>query len=313
MDERTELDDALITDCLRAMHREPGQVQSWHRIDHGASGSGVFRLELTGAAPPEAVLKVTTTTAEALDDSRRELRFYADLADQLPVTTPHVLGMAENDEWICLLLSAARQAPSPETWTSETWAAIAAQLGGLHHRTVAANASGLSWLASVWEPEPAAASKENALSYWGSVGCADLVHRLLDSSELRRPATALPRCVAHGDFHADNLLVDERDQFVFADWQGVGFGPGSDDLAMLWQRAEAVGAHPPRDAMLEPYARARGLPVDEVLRQAVVAAELLLLLFGWPAHLADAPPTQQAIMTRRLRLLYDEWTADGRG
>lgn len=143
----------------------------------------------------------------------------------------------------------------------------------------------------------------------GLLGHGELARSLLDSShELGQATTTLPPCLTHGDFPAENLLVDEQGRLVVSGWQGVGFGSGTNDLAMWWQRAEADGADPPRADLLTIYADARGLCADQTLRTAVVASELLLM-FGCPERLAPAPAARQAVMARRLRQLTDEWSA----
>ncbi|GIF69572.1 hypothetical protein Ais01nite_76070 [Asanoa ishikariensis] len=92
-------------------------------------------------------------------------------------------------------------------------------------------------------------------------------------------------------------------ELVWADWQEVGIGTGPEDLALLWQRAEADGADPPRAAMLATYAEARGIPYDDVLRKAANAAEVRLLLLDWPPFLINADPARAAVMRKRLHLL----------
>jgi aminoglycoside phosphotransferase (APT) family kinase protein len=93
----------------------------------------------------------------------------------------------------------------------------------------------------------------------------------------------------HGDCHAENLLRDADGTVVWADWAEVGVGRGPEELAILWQRAEFNGATVPREAMVAIYARARGLEVDDVLGDAVRAAELLMVLLGWPEFLIEKP------------------------
>jgi len=120
---------------------------------------------------------------------------------------------------------------------------------------------------------------------------------------LDRVDEKLPTCLVHGDLHAGNLLRAPDGELVWTDWQEVGLGQGPEDLALLWQRAEFDGADPPRAAMLATYAAARGIPHDDTLVQATVAAEIRLLLLDWPVFLQHADPDRRALMRRRLHLL----------
>src|SRR5207248_3768212 len=119
-----------------------------------------------------------------------------------------------------------------------------------------------------------------------------LVSRLLgDVNALRAPVRSFPLTLCHGDCHAGNLLMDSRDQLVWADWQEVGVGYGPEDLSFFLQRAEAGGASPPRDEMMHAY-RSRleakmgeHIPA-EMLDRAIDFSELWVRLLYWPSYLA---------------------------
>lgn len=303
-------DIELVDACFRTMQREPGTVCRRRRLDGGGSGSGVFLLGLDDGR--DVVLKVTTSDGWR-ERAQRELRFYDELARRLPVTTPRLLGMADSAQMTCLLLSTARPASVPSRWTSEHWIEIAAQLGALHHpKHASAAATELSWLSRPRTPRRSDAAAESEVAYWRTVGRGNAAGRLVERrDDLEDAARALPLCLTHGDLHADNLLVDEAGSWVFVDWQEVRLDHGPGDLALLWQRAEAIGARPPRSPMLDAYARARELRVDGTLRRSICATELLLLLFEWPAHLEGVDPDSADVLARRLDRLADEWHGAG--
>lgn len=124
--------------------------------------------------------------------------------------------------------------------------------------------------------------------------------------QIRAARTAPALCLIHGDCHAENLLRD-GDQLVWVDWQAVGPGHGPEDLALLWQRAEFNGADVPRTATLAAYADARGITIDTTFRCAMVAAEIELLLMGWPAFLLRLPGSARDVLIRRLHELATAW------
>ncbi|HEY0688218.1 MAG TPA: phosphotransferase [Kribbella sp.] len=116
---------------------------------------------------------------------------------------------------------------------------------------------------------------------------------------------ATPDSFLHGDCHVDNLLR-EGNQIVWADWQAAGAGSPAGDLAFLWSRAQADGADLPYDAMLREYVTHREVD-PALLRRSLVAAEIGILLFGWPAYAAYLTQSDRDRITRRLLQLMDDW------
>jgi aminoglycoside phosphotransferase (APT) family kinase protein len=254
-----------------------------------ASGSAVYRVRIDGT---EAVLKVTTA-GPGQANARRELTFYQTLAAQVPVATPRLLHHADTAELTALLLSAHTPArPAPE-WDRSSWLEVARQLAALHSTPVPDRAGWLDtpWLQRSLEQPPL----ELARRYWGAEAA------LAAPEALAAAVAAVPPCFVHGDCHVGNLLC-EGDRLVWADWQVAGFGSPVIDLAFLWSRAHADGADLPYAAMLHEYATRRGLD-EAVLRRAAVAAEIGVLLFGWPEYAAYRTPAERDRLARRLRQL----------
>ncbi len=306
---RPEIDhDEVPVDYLRALGRDPDDLRGHRRLAGGVSGSGVFRLVFTDRS--DAVLKVTTNPAWR-DKARREARFYREAAADLPVRVPQLLAVADTGSATCLLLSAAAPAPTPTLWGVHDWLRVARELAMLHRGMQSPVLDRFSWLtrADPISPDQVRA----AADCWDRWGCGRIAEPLLQRpSELTAALAALPATVIHGDCHAGNLLVDDTGGFRWADWQEVGIGHGPEDLALLWQRAEFGGAAPPRQAMLEAYAAVREVSSVPALHRAAVAAELQVLLFGWPAHLRHADHERRDRLIRRFRALSLDWAGGGR-
>lgn len=305
MDDLSGADLALISDCLEELRLEPHLARGGQRLS-GGSGSAVYRLDL--AQPDRSVVLKVTTEPDWRARAEREGRFLTALGKWLPVDTPCVLGMAISARYVCVLQAAARPTPAPARWSRRRWIEVATRLGTLHHaetlRGLVTTDHGLPRRTPAPPPELIAPG----IDYWRRVGRDALARSVSEQSDLLVEAvTTLPDCLLHGDFHAENLLLDQDDRLLFSDWQEVGIGHGPEDLVFLWQRAEADGARPPREQMLRAYAAARGHEPTESLRRAMLAAELLLLLAQWPPFLAVAGPTVRDGMTRRLDLRVAEW------
>lgn len=115
-------------------------------------------------------------------------------------------------------------------------------------------------------------------------------------------AGPLPPVLEHGDCHVDNMVRDRAGRVLLVDWQEARLGHGLADLVFVWQRAEFAGAHPPREAMTEAYADARGL--DRVaLAPLLDRIELRLLREEWPPFLSLGDDAGRAALARRLAAL----------
>ncbi len=265
-----------------------------------ASGAGVYLVQVDGQ---DAVLKVTAA-GDWQPNARRELTFYQTLADRVPVATPRLLRYADDECLTALLLSAHTPALPAREWDRSAWLEVSRQLAQLHSVSLPDQAA--------WHQTPFAGTEpdEHALrlakDYWSATDAADCIALVLDDPDvLMRAVKATPECFAHGDCHVDNLLRD-GDRIVWADWQVAAVGYSAGDLAFLWSRADADGADLPYAAMVHEYATHRGVDAT-VLSRGLVAAELRILLFGWPHHAAFCAQDVRDRLTRRFRRLATDW------
>lgn len=294
-----DADDRLAR-CLRLLGRDPATLASRRRLSSGGSGAGVHHVVFAGG--DDAVVKVTTGPAR--EHARRELLFYRSLAGRVPVRTPRLIAGTDTDELTGLLLTTARPSAPPAVWSVERWLEVAADLGALHRPSVVESADDAAWAE---ESRPDDRRLRRACAAWARLGRGQLVRRLLERvDELEAVLRLPPICLLHGDCHAANLLEDADRRPIWVDWQAARRGHGPEDLALLWQRAEADGGRPPRAEMLEAYAEARGLDADESLRRALVAAEARSILVDWPHHLPSLAPAGRDRILRRLGELANE-------
>jgi thiamine kinase-like enzyme len=265
-----------------------------------ASGAGVYRVQLDGH---DAVLKVTGAGG-GQRNARRELTFYRTLADRVPVTTPRLLRYADNDDFTALLLSAHTPARPAREWDRTAWLEVARQLAALHSIPLPDEDpwTDTPWLRQVLDRPPIAFAED----YWSGTDAADSIGLVLKApGALAEAVRATPDGFLHGDCHVDNLLR-EGNQIVWADWQAAGVGSPAGDLAFLWSRAAADGADVPYEAMLGEYIAHREVD-PAVLRLALVAAEIGILLFGWPEYVSYLTQNERDRLTHRLLQLIDDW------
>jgi thiamine kinase-like enzyme len=265
-----------------------------------ASGAGVYRVQVAGE---DAILKVTGP-GRARQLARRELTFYRTMADRMPITTPRLLRYADDEDITALLLTAHQPSSPAREWGRSAWLELARQLAALHSLAIPSEDHwlGTSWLRQALDRPPL----DVAEGYWSNTSAADSFRLVLRHiSELAEAFRSTPDCFVHGDCHVDNLLRED-DELVWADWQSVGVGNPAGELAFLWSRADADDAELPYDAMLDVYLTHREAePVP--FRRALVAAEIGILLFGWPQYAAFRDQDVQHRIARRVIHLTDRW------
>jgi aminoglycoside phosphotransferase (APT) family kinase protein len=131
------------------------------------------------------------------------------------------------------------------------------------------------------------------------------VARLLDRRcVLGEQMRALPPVFVHGDCHTENVTVADG-ALVFCDWQSAGIGRRSGDLAFLSVRATPAGVSVP-PVLLDAYERNSSCD-PLLLRRAVIAEELAILVFEWPNYAAFANAVGIARVQRRTRELARQW------
>lgn len=61
--------------------------------------------------------------------------------------------------------------------------------------------------------------------------------------------------LSHGDFHWDNLLMDNQGRIIICDWQGVEAGAASGDLSFFFGRLRGDGIQIKEQEVVEAYGR----------------------------------------------------------
>jgi aminoglycoside phosphotransferase (APT) family kinase protein len=286
----------------RALREFGVTIDDAARPSDAQSGAGVYRVRTLGGAA--AYLKVTPVALgpSALAAAQRELGFYRQLADDMPVRTPRMLDALDADLGVAMLLAAAGEQVQVDRWRGAAWSALGQDLAALHGVQVAPR----SWarpdalLTAMSGPVPSSIT-----AFWSGIlpGLSDL----LDArDELRAELAAQPAVLVHGDCHTGNI-VHGPDGLVFCDWQSVGAGRATCDLAMVSVRAAPAGVAVPSSAMTA-YMDRRGGAFSG-LERALVLEELAIFVFLWPPYAAYNSQTGIAHVQARARDLAARWRA----
>lgn len=284
----------LVARSLRDLGRE-GPTRVLTRLA-GGSGSQVYLLDLDGE---HTVLKVTEDPSW-YDRAAHELAVYQELGPALGEFLPDLVAGHRDAGAVRLLVAAHDRCPPARALTDLAWVELAGRLGRLQRSPVRRP----PWLRL--RPWPSAGELAGAVAGWTGHGFGALAARAAEQlGAAGARATGGGTVLMHGDCHVGNLLQGPGGRHLWVDWQEVCLGSGLDDLVFLWQRAEVDGAHPPRDAMTSAYARARALDRDDVLRSALAACELRLLLVAWAPFLTFGSEDRRQVLAHRLEELVD--------
>lgn len=234
---------------VRALRREPcgaGHV--------GDSFRFTLEYDVPGAGPATLVGKFPSGDAVSRDFGGRagwyrcEIGFYRELAAQLGISVPTALhvAMSPNETDFVLLmddLAPARQVEQMASCSVDESALVLEQAALLHARSWrSAELAGREWLrGSIDIYSKATDDFADVLRRF-----TDLYREVVPVSDLEVPAKLVrhrdawkqwlrtPRCLWHLDLRSDNVMFDAcggRRPVVVLDWQCLGFGQGTIDVA----------------------------------------------------------------------------------
>ncbi|MFG3685294.1 phosphotransferase family protein [Micromonospora sp. NPDC047740] len=285
----------MVLDTFRVTGQEPDA-----RLE-SRSGAGVRAVRASDGHA--AYLKVTPATlgAPAIAAARRELRFYAEVAPIAPVRAPRLLDYLDAESGVAVLLEAAGETRQASAWTTGMWADLGRDLAGLHSMAIPTGAD--------WQHPDALQEAlidpnlDEINSFWAPT-LPHLGELLARRVELMEQTRAVPPAFVHGDCHTANL-VHSAGAIVFCDWQAAGIGRPASDLAFLSVRATPTGTTVP-PALVDAYLDTRACD-RRTLQRALLAEELAVFVFLWPAFAAFNTPEGIARVRRRTRELAQRW------
>jgi hypothetical protein len=225
-------------------HRRPsiGRIRALNVICRTISGP--LNLELVLKEP-----QGTTRTGTA-GAGRREVSFYINMLDQLPIKVPQLLAWHPEGNW--LVFNLLPGGFEPERLTANEYRLAIEQLASLHDRFwgLGADLAFYPWLARPLEADfdiylQAARSglqrlvsktPPNQLS--SNAQLVSHLNRLVEHANLVAAALrAQPATLLHGDYWPGNLYIYPEGIQITYDWQQVAIGPGILDLLYFIQQA----------------------------------------------------------------------------
>lgn len=225
------------------------------KIGIGQGGADVYEID------GKYVLKYANRKkleAEQFDSYSREALFYRSMSARQRSYLPKVLKI-EADENEIFILMKKYDRPQRNKINGELLQKITSALAELHTDEVP------SFLYKKREnAEPLSDSRiAECLSGWKSVlkehsGKFDesiAEETAAQINDIIKWHDSEDHVLVHGDFHWDNLLIDENANILICDWQGVNFGSASGDLSFFISRLCGDGIQPDTDVFLNFYVK----------------------------------------------------------
>jgi thiamine kinase-like enzyme len=232
-----------------SVRREPcgtGQLADSYRF--------TLRYDPSNAGPATIVGKFASQDATSREVGRStgyylsEIRFYTDLAPGLGMEIPvpiHAALAPNATDFVLLMedLSPARSVDQLLGCTADEAALVVERAATLHARSWRNHAlAQVDWLQSTTAvladvTDNFAHTVESFPRLYGDlVAAPDLAEaaKLIQHAQAWKRVFSDPQCLWHSDLRVDNVLFDARGGVrpaVLLDWQGVGFGRGTIDLA----------------------------------------------------------------------------------
>lgn len=257
-----DLDPPLLTQLLRRANLldKNGSVTD---VEYGSFGTGqsgesvrfVVTYDPSGSQGPATLVgKFASPDASAREFAaasgfyEREVRFYRELACDLPIRTPRPLHTAITDDatgFVILMedLAPAKCVDQLQGCTPDQAACAMEQAAALHagswRRPALQSATWLSTTATAIKsvatalPDYHTAYVDRFATVFTERSMA-AAERMVVHSERWAGLACDPICLWHQDFRSDNMLFDAGDGTVplaVVDWQTIGMGPGTADVS----------------------------------------------------------------------------------
>ena len=181
----------------------------------------------------------------------REVCFYRNLTDQLPVRVPHLFAADPDGEW--LILDMLPLEKKPENWNPYDYLTAVEQLVALHDRFwgLGADLAAYPWLARPLGTDyaiyiQAATSGVNRLVEKGDSYLVNrdpklvpMIRRLVEhADQIAANLRSAPGTLLHGDYWPGNITIDNEGGFFIYDWQQASIGPGVLDVFYFIQASQ---------------------------------------------------------------------------
>lgn len=221
----------------------------------GKSGARVYDID--GEYVLKQIYRAELGNDELYEAYRKEAWWYAAGGAGLDCL-PEVLSLRSTDEEISILMK-RYQSLSRRAINTELLEKIMRALASVHASEIPLSLKQKQQAVQPLSEEQIRVSVEG----WRTV--LDEHPGVFDGAPLERIAGEINRIISwhgseetvlsHGDFHWDNLLMDNQGRIIICDWQGVEAGAASGDLSFFFGRLRGDGIQMKEQEVVEAYGR----------------------------------------------------------
>jgi len=221
----------------------------------GKSGARVY--DIGGEYVLKQIYRAELENDELYEAYRKEAWWYADGGAGLGCL-PEVIDLRSTDDEISILMK-HYQVLSRREINTELLEKIMRTLAYVHATEIPTLLKQKQHTAQPLLEEQIRVSAEG----WRTV--LDEHPGVFDGAPLERIAGEINRIIlwhgseeavlSHGDFHWDNLLIDNQGRIIICDWQGVEAGAASGDLSFFFGRLRGDGIQIKEQEVVETYGR----------------------------------------------------------
>lgn len=262
------------------------------KIPHGQSGAEVYRL--SGGKIAKLVKKELLAQEGLWERYHRESLFYSHFG---PCGLPFVPTVYENrltEDRLLLVLKEYRPFPRCALHDPAMLEKVTDVLCSIHALPVPDFLSAEKPAPVHYSPETLARCREGWESvlqeHPGRFSLTEPENVCQNISRVNERLFAPFLRFVHGDFHVENLLLDDDNNLLVCDWQNCGLGEAGGDLAFFLSRLSADGITLPQRPLLESYCRKAGITEPHRLEAQMRLADLNTAFLFWHQYLHGSAP-----------------------
>jgi aminoglycoside phosphotransferase (APT) family kinase protein len=224
---------------LRGQRASVGRVYGLKVYCSGAMGNSTYKMVIK-----ESHVSQRTDMAGA---GQREVAFYKNLADQLPVRVPRLLAAQATGEWMALEL--LKPSYALEKWTGTDYRLAVEQLAVLHERfwRLDDHLQNFTWLLravnmtthrkNIEQGYRKLQSKSSVTMLFEPQFLHTLDFLIKNLGRIPEVLHRMPFTLLHGDYWPGNLCICQDQNLSVYDWQNAAIGPGVLDLVVFVYRS----------------------------------------------------------------------------
>lgn len=274
-------------------------------IGLGQSGARVYRLSENRIA--KHVQRSLLPSDETWERYRRESLFYGSYSGSAHNFLPQIDCNELHGDELLLIMQAYQPLPQARLSQPDMLELALETLAQIHALPVPAFLSAGTPTPFQLEPGVLERCRQGWLSvlrehpgHFSEAGLQTVAENINPvNARLFAPRLAL----AHGDFHCENLLTDDRGRIIVCDWQNCGVGDVTGDISFLLSRLSADGYPLDTAQALEIYCRHASIPDPAPLDSQMRLANVNTTFLFWHEYLHGSPED-------RVRQLFDHMVED---